>query len=135
MKETCAYLALEGGNRVTSKRKPPPGHEVLWHRARQTPRMARLLDQVAEKFHLFPVDVFERTRRRTRLNARHVTMWVMRKTWFPRPTYPEMQETFGFDHTTIISAVEHIDREVAKHTQLGQAAMEIATAPELRESA
>lgn len=58
--------------------------------------------------------------------ARHVTIWVVRRTWIPQPTFPEIGRLFDREHTTMMDAVKNIDREVTRQTPIGRIALKLA---------
>jgi chromosomal replication initiation ATPase DnaA len=88
------------------------------------PRLTILIAETAEAFNIAPGEMFAR-RFRSRVDARHVVMWVMRTRWKPQPSFPEIGETLGYDHTSILSAVRRIDHEIILGSELGKIALKI----------
>lgn len=96
------------------------------------PRLVKLIADAAEAFNLEPADVIERSRLKSRVAARHVVMWAVRNTWQPQPSLHETGTLLGgYDHTTVMSAVRRIAREISKESPLGRLALKIAGAPPL----
>jgi len=91
----------------------------------KNPRLETLIHDVAERFYLEPNDITEQNRSKSPTAARHVVMWVIRKTWSPQPSLPEIGVMLDRDHTTVISAVRRIDREISRGTDIGQIALKI----------
>lgn len=93
----------------------------------------RLLVDVAVRCNVTVSDILGPRRFGTVVAARHVAMWVARKWWahsypelgrmFARPTFSgEWQEV---DHSTVMSAIARVNREIAKRSQIGIIALEL----------
>lgn len=99
------------------------------------PRLVKLIADAAEAFNLEPADVLARSkgsRLKSRVDARHIVMWAVRETWQPQPSLHETGTLLGgYDHTTVMSAVRRIAREISKESPLGRLALKIAGAPPL----
>ena len=97
------------------------------------PRLTTLVAAVADIFGIAPEEVLGRSRLKSHAGARHVVVWVIRKTWIPTPSTPEIGRFFGLDHTTVLTAVKKIDSEIARGTEIGKIAMRFGpAAPVLR---
>jgi chromosomal replication initiator protein len=66
---------------------------------------------VANFFGITSDEIMSRSRRQRIAMARHVTFYIMRRVGMC--SYPQIGKAFGYDHTTILSAVDRIERLVA----------------------
>lgn len=97
-----------------------------------SPEFLALVDQVAAAFGVSSADVIGNRRFKTRVAARHVVMWIIRKTWMPEPSLPEIGMMFKRDHTTVMVAVRRIDGEIANESDIGRITLRLIGRPVLR---
>lgn len=100
---------------------------TLIERANESPKLVVLLDLVAAEFMVRRFDVFETNRSQAFADARHVVWWVMQKQWCPKFSAKALERTFGYDHSTVLSGVRRIEKEVEQGTLLGQTALRVAS--------
>jgi len=73
------------------------------------------------------LDLLSRRRAREVARPRQVGMWLARR--LTRASLPEIGHAFGGrDHTTVMHAVEVIDREIAQRTRVGTMALQLRDA-------
>jgi chromosomal replication initiator protein len=82
------------------------------HQARPiTPQV--VLDATAEVFGLAVEDIVGKARTRDLVDARHIAMYVCRQLTNPPLSYPQIAKAFGGrDHTTVMNAVQRIERDM-----------------------
>lgn len=74
------------------------------------PTCETIRQYVCEVYGIVDLHLDSRSRQKTLVEARHVAMWFMRLTM--QMSYPEIARQFaGRDHTTIMHAVKHIERD------------------------
>lgn len=102
-----------------------------------TPKFSLLIERVSRAFDVTPTNVLSEWRGQTIARARHAAMWIMRKTWSPEPSYPDLGRLFARDHTSIMSAVRKVDKEIAAGTAFGLTVLTLAAVDleRLKESA
>jgi chromosomal replication initiation ATPase DnaA len=85
--------------------------------------LAELVEETAAAFRVSSAEVLSRDRHSTIADARHVVAWRIRKQW--GWSFPHIGKVLALDHTTIMSAVRKIDREIANGSGLGAAALSL----------
>jgi chromosomal replication initiator protein len=82
------------------------------HQARPiTPQV--VLDATAKVFGLAVEDIVGKARTRDLVDARHIAMYVCRQLTNPPLSYPQIAKAFGGrDHTTVMNAVQRIERDM-----------------------
>jgi chromosomal replication initiation ATPase DnaA len=70
-------------------------------------------EAVAKVFHVTVADLDSHVRTKQLIIARHIAMWLCRNN--TSASYPEIGRAFGNrDHTTVISAVQKIDKDLSQ---------------------
>ena len=93
------------------------------------PALEELVRRVALAFNVDEekVNGKQRTNQKTGSAARRVAMWLIRTTWTPRPSHSEISEMFGSEcPTTSMDACKYVERQIAKQTDVGRIAQELA---------
>jgi chromosomal replication initiator protein len=76
-----------------------------------TKTISSIKEAVARVFDVRVVDLDSHVRTKQLIVARHIAMWLCR--YNTSASYPEIGRAFGNrDHTTVISAVQKIDRDL-----------------------
>jgi len=75
------------------------------------PRRGEVVTMVANFFGLTVDDIMSRSRRQRIAMARHVTFYIMRNVG--KCSYPQIGKAFDYDHSTVLSAVDRIERLIA----------------------
>lgn len=91
-----------------------------------SPRLSMLVRDVSVACCTEIADILGRSHHKSHAAARHIAMWIARTRWLPQPSFPELGREFHRDHSTIMSAVDRIEEEIAKNTELGCLALRIA---------
>ena len=74
--------------------------------------IAGIKEAVAKVFDVRVIDLDSHVRTKQLIVARHIAMWLCR--YNTSASYPEIGKAFGNrDHTTIISAVQKIDKDLS----------------------
>jgi len=66
---------------------------------------------VAAAFHFAPGDLLGHARTKQLTYARHIAMWIARNEI--GASFPELGRAFKRDHTTIVSAVQKVERDTS----------------------
>lgn len=96
------------------------------------PRFVELVGRVAVAFNVTAEELLDKSHFKSRAAARHVVMWLIRKTWSPQPSFPEIGMMFKRDHTSVMHGVDRINKEIASKSDVGQIALRFAEPPTLR---
>lgn len=72
------------------------------------PRSGEVIGLVANFFGVTSEEILSGCRRQRITMARHVTFFIMRRVG--QCSYPQIAKAFGYDHTTILSGVDRIER-------------------------
>lgn len=75
------------------------------------PAVLAIVEEVAEHYGVFVFEVLSRDRHKTVARARNMAMWTARNRL--GMSYTELGREFSRDHTTVVAAVQGIDRERA----------------------
>jgi len=97
------------------------------------PSIAAIQAAVCAHFRVTHLDLLSRRRGRAISRPRQVGMWLARHT--TPLSLPEIGREFQRDHTTVMHAVDRIDREIAAITPHGAIALQLRTALEQGEAA
>jgi chromosomal replication initiator protein len=72
-----------------------------------------VLDATAKLFALEVDDIVGKARTRDLVDARHIAMYVCRQLTNPPLSFPQIAKAFGGrDHTTVMNAVQRIERDM-----------------------
>ena len=84
----------------------------------------KIINVVADYYHLAPEQVVGKSREAQTALARHIAMYIIRQNL--DISLVKIGEMFGGrDHTTVINAISHVDKELTKDPQLKQAVDEL----------
>ena len=72
-----------------------------------------MLEASAKLFGLTVEDIIGKARTRDLVDARHIAMYVCRQLTNPPLSFPQIAKAFGGrDHTTVMNAVQRIERDM-----------------------
>jgi chromosomal replication initiator protein len=72
-----------------------------------------VLQAAAKLFGLADEDIIGKARTRDLVDARHIAMYVCRQLTNPPLSFPQIAKAFGGrDHTTVMNAVQRIERDM-----------------------
>ena len=77
-------------------------------------RIDRIIEVVAKKYGIPASDIKSRRRTKEISQARHVVIYLIRHT--TELSLPSIGKVFGRDHTTMISSIESVEREMEKNS-------------------
>lgn len=109
---------LNEGPHVLRRTNYPIGYRAPERRAAMisVPTCASIRLAVCEVYGVLDAALTEKLRTKTIAEARHVAVWFMRM--FLKMSYPELGREIRRDHTSVISAIHRIDRELQKRPLL-----------------
>lgn len=118
---------MSASNVVPLKNEPQEAPKTPERRrAKHLPsKLTTLISTAADAFHMTPALVLGNSRCRSETRARHVVMWIMRRRWSPTLSFPEIGKLLGYHHTTVMSGVARIDKEIEKRSETGLIALRL----------
>jgi len=87
-----------------------------------------VLDATAKLFGIAVEDVIGKARTRDLVDARHIAMYVCRQLTNPPLSFPQIAKAFGGrDHTTVMNAVQRIERDMKERRKTFDRVNELTT--------
>jgi chromosomal replication initiator protein len=79
----------------------------------------KIIEVVADFYNVSPEDLLKQSRKKEYVNPRQIAMYIIRKEL--ETSLPSIGEFFGGrDHTTVIHAIDKIERNMKEKTNLKQ---------------